>query len=176
MTSASEPAGRERSLALLDALLPDEAGKRKQRSEELLVADDAAALSDPTASLDPSWAYWVPAAFRDALDIRESVRMVEKEPVKVVTQGGSFDFEQGAILYDSGEVYRGAWKDALGPMHHCLRVESASPASQSAADPGTVEVSVLEPDRKTGRLQVVRRVATTQYGLVRALITGGFEA
>lgn len=47
-----------------------------------------------------SWAFQVPYAFRDALDIKYEQRMKDKKPYMIWTQGPILNFKDGDVLTD----------------------------------------------------------------------------
>ena len=70
-----------------------------KRKTDLIVSKIT--YSGNTGSLNnESWAYQVPFAFRDALDIKYEQRMKDKKPYMIWTQGPILNFKDGDVLTD----------------------------------------------------------------------------
>ena len=69
-----------------------------KRSTKLIVP--SVTHDGPEGSLNnESWAFRVPYAFRDALDIKYEERRKEKTPYMVWTQGPILSFKEGDLIY-----------------------------------------------------------------------------
>jgi len=74
------------------------------------------------------WAFKLPIAYREALDIRLTPRMVDGKEQQVLTQGNAFSFKAGDVIYDASLAYALDWSKALKMIRVSLQVVTASPA------------------------------------------------
>lgn len=120
------------------------------------------------------WHFCVPGAFRTALDIVQTPRIVEGISEMRWTQGSWFHFREGDTIYDSVNANQ-AWNPKN--VQVCLDIRKAAPAKPAGAngDPrveGTVILDVLTPNESGSRLEKRKQVAVTQDEFVRILILG----
>ena len=73
-----------------------------RRKTKLIVPEVTYAKLDGSLNND-HWAYRVPYAFRDALDIKYEQRIRDKQPYMVWTQGPILSFKEGDILFNKEE-------------------------------------------------------------------------
>ena len=157
---------RDAELAILDRLKsPQE--KKPERLSEL--------LRDPDADATPHWFMNVPKCFNEALDIRETTRVIKKTPTLVWTQGSTFAFKPGDILYDT-EKASGEWSEALRHIKVSLHIRSATCANSqqpgASRAPGVVSFDVMTPSTDAAHLITISSRTLTQDEFVRLLISG----
>lgn len=113
--------------------------------------------------------------FNDALDIKQTERIQNKKKTTVWTQGSSFSFKAGDVLYDTPDAYR-IWSEAIKHIGLCVQVDAASSAGATEGRigrfSGTVTFSIFTPNED--RSKIVRRGAHTmsQDDFVSLLILG----
>jgi len=149
--------------------LIEEKPNREKRGVKLLKPHD----SDGTSE---GWAFCIPPAFNDSLDIRLTSRIIEGKQENVWTQGSSFNFKAGEILYDSPEAYS-AWNTALAKISHSIQIEFSSGAgltdSDSKRSAGMVKFKIFKPDNHMRKLVPVGNdVTMSQDEFVKLLILG----
>lgn len=154
-------------------------------------------LADFAGGYAKGWHMLVPAAFRDALDIRVTPRMMtcefcpEDEETKkkcrrsfgIFTQGLGFNFQEHDIIYKAApEVYGPeCWSECLGHLEYAVRIIGAAPAmvdrneggGSLALKRGYLELEVLRPSG-TGiaRVSLDDCWKTDQVDFVHFLRTG----
>lgn len=135
------------------------------------------------------WSFRLPKAFQEALDIRLTTRMVDGKEIQCLTQGSSFNFKTGDIIYDSSLAYTLAWEDALKSVSLAIQVVSARPAGLdrdakehtteeglktgifvNRFNHGSIEFDILSV--VGGRLTPFQRIKSTQTEFVRFLQQG----
>ena len=153
-------------LRVLEALTRDPS-KRERRSTEL--------LRDPESPGSADWAMYLPTCFNDALDIRRTTRIEDKVPVERWTQGSTFGFRAGDILYDTPEAYQD-WAAARPRLRACIQVRDATPVTPAQPgaprNPGRVEFDLLRPGPNDPQPVPPLSLILTQDEFVRGLITG----
>ena len=153
-------------LRVLEALTRDPS-KRERRSTEL--------LRDPESPGSAGWAMYLPPCFNDALDIRRTTRIEDKVPVERWTQGSTFGFRAGDILYDTPEAYQD-WAAARPRLRACIQVRDATPVTPAQPgaprNPGRVEFDLLRPGPNAPQPVPPLSLTLTQDEFVRGLITG----
>ena len=119
------------------------------------------------------WFFAVPAAFREALDIKEGIRVYGSEKVNLMTQGRLFSFKEGDTLYDTPKAYELPWGDALQHIILCVQVLRASPVSEVVTKEyrtkARVAVFGVENNRQElleGEKEIVYQRSRLQYGSV----------
>jgi len=138
----------------------------------------------------------VPEAFKDALDIKLTPRVIEKSSGHVNhvnrdiwTQGRFFAFSDGDILYDTPAAYDKVWKDALQVISLALQVCKSRPASLDENrigddlaphsirrfEPGYLKLRVLVPNKEETRLFQSDVIECTQFQFVEFLQNGRME-
>ena len=157
-------------LRILEALTRDPS-KRERRSTDL--------LRDPESPGAAGWAIYLPACFNDALDIRRTTRIEDKVAVERWTQGSSFGFRAGDILYDTPEAYQD-WATAWPRLRACIQVRDATPVTPaqpgSPRNPGRVEFDLLRPSPNDPQEVPQLALTLTQDDFVRGLITGEWNS
>jgi len=153
-------------LRILEALTRDPS-KRERRSTEL--------LRDPECPGSAGWAMYLPTCFNDALDIRRTTRIEDKTPVERWTQGATFGFHAGDVLYDTPVAYQD-WAAARPCIRACIQVRDATPVTPAQPgaprSPGRVEFDLLRPGPNDLQPVSQRSLTLTQDEFVRGLITG----
>ena len=162
---------REKTLKLLDRII--ELKKRDTRPTDL--------LRDPEAEYAEGWHMCVPKCFNDALDIRRTERVTKGKKKLEWTQGSTFLFKPGNILYDTPKAYE-PWSEALKHIKRCIQVKDASEAIPgekgtkekpgAPRNPGLVKFDILVPDESRSKLIKTEEEELTQDDFVRFLITG----
>jgi len=102
-------------------LEPFEFVARTTKRSEILIAQfvDGFALG---------WAFAVPEAFREALDIRMTTKMMCKKEIRIWTQGMSFSFKEGDTIHNSRLAYDDYALFLKGNNPITLQVQSATDA------------------------------------------------
>lgn len=135
-------------------------------------------LRDPSAEFAQGWFMCVPTCFNDALDIKQTERVQNKNKTITWTQGSSFSFKVGDMLYDTPGAYTN-WSEALTQIGLGVQVDTASNAGPSEENTGRVSgrvtFSIFTPNED--RTKIVRRAVHTlsQDNFVRFLISGPTE-
>lgn len=134
-------------------------------------------LKDPFAETAEGWYMCVPSCFNDALDIKQTDRVVNKKKTLVWTQGSLFDFNPGDTIYDTPDAYK-VWSEALKHINLCVQIATASSAGQGEGGtrfPGSVTLAFFTPNPT--RTSIVERgtYSMTQDDFVRFLIEGPDE-
>ncbi len=166
---------RSRALALLDTLLAEADGTRTQRGTECLADFTSGSVGPVLGGYDEALAFCVPEFFAEGLDVRTSTRRVDGETREVRTQGTSFAFAAGAILYSHPAAYHDDWQTALRSVDACLQVVDAEPAGRDdggTRNRGRVTFHLLRPTPNRDALVVAATRTMTQDEFVRILIEG----
>jgi hypothetical protein len=154
------------ALAVLDHIVR-ERSTRENRVTEL--------LRDPLANYADGWYMCVPAVFNDALDIKQTERVQNKEKSLVWTQGSSFSFKEGDTLYDTPDAYQ-IWSEALKSISLCIQVKSASSAGftdgAAGRSPGSVTFLIFRPNNDRSKIIEIAQHTMSQDDFVRFLIAG----
>ncbi len=159
----------EQALTILDKVTRA-TNLREKREEQL--------LKDPSTECPEGWYMCVPPCFNEALDIKRTERVKNKEKSRIWTQGSWFSFNRGDTLYDSPAGYK-IWSEALKNIKLCVQVKVASSAepSDGASErfSGSVTFSILTGNKD--RSKIVERAEHTMSrdDFVRFLIAGPVE-
>lgn len=158
----------EETIRHLEKLI-EEKPNREKRGIELLKPHDSDGSSE-------GWAFCVPPAFNDSLDIRLTSRIIDGKPENVWTQGSAFNFKAGEILYDTPEAY-GKWTTPLSAITCSIQIEFSSGAGLSDSgnqrSSGVVKFKVYKPDGTKEKLVPFGTdVTMTQDEFVKLLIVG----
>lgn len=157
---------KQKALDILDRL------KRSGASKEDRLTD---LMRDPFSDATPGWFMHVPKCFNDALDIKQTTRVIGKQSASIWTQGATFTFKTGDLLYDTSKAYE-LWSLALQHIRVAVQVRSAidatSPQPGIPRKPGSVTFDVLEPTEDRTKLVPKGSCTLTQDEFVRMLITG----
>jgi hypothetical protein len=159
---------RKEALDILDRVT-----RERQDKDDRLVD----LLRHPEADKASDWYMHVPPCFNDALDIKQTPRVLvpKTKPVATWTQGREFKFKAGDVIYDTPRAYE-QWSEALRYIRLCVHVRSAtdatSPPPPARRSPGSVTFDVLVPT--TDRKQLVRSAThtLTHDAFIRFLICG----
>lgn len=123
------------------------------------------------------WRMAVPEAFKAALDIRLTARIVNNVSVKAWTQGRMFAFERGDTLYDAKHVSED-WIDGLKRLTIGVQVTRSKPAryENGRFDPGVVVFRVLRKNAANTGLVEAEILECSQEAFVSFLRTGVVKA
>ncbi len=167
---------QQRSISILDRCLnlqsADEGDiSRQQRLDDLIT--EFAPIENTQMECALGWFFCVPASFRAALDVKQTIRVIGGKPTPTWTQGAWFHFKEGDTIYDSVKAYL-PWN--LNNFNICLDIRKGSPAQPASGNeprrPGTVIFDVLKPDAERKRLINCRQTVLSQDDFVRFLILG----
>ncbi|NCC62220.1 MAG: hypothetical protein EOM12_15070 [Verrucomicrobiae bacterium] len=132
-------------------------------------------LKDPSAETAEGWYMCVPSCFNDALDIKQTERVVNKMKALVWTQGSSFHFNTGDTIYDTPDAYK-VWSEALKTIGVCVQIKTGASAGNTEGGTGrfggSVTFAILTPNKD--RTTIVERGehSMSQDDFVRFLISG----
>lgn len=151
-----------------DATAPRSSSKREKRSTSLIARFDAGGFA-------VGWKMAVSEAFKPALDIRRTQRMVNKEPVLTWTQGHLFAFHEGDTIYDSR---REDWTERLKELQLVVQVLRGKPVRyvEGLIDPGSVLFRVLRPNAERTAVIEGEILECSQQAFVRFLQAGKVDA
>jgi hypothetical protein len=156
---------KQTSLQILDKLVKPEA-QRQRRLTDLLRPPDVAAVD---------WFMFVPTCFNAALDIQQTVRVIEKQETLQWTQGSTFSFSVGDIIYNTPKAYE-KWSEALKHIRFCIHVIDATPVAPASASaqrkPGRLAFDLLIPNEAGISLMRSSKHDMTQDEFIRLLIAG----
>jgi len=156
-------------LTILDQMIREKSTREKRFTD---------LLKDPAAEIAAGWYMCVPPCFNDALDIKQTERVENKKKTLVWTQGSSFSFKTGDILYDTPKAYQ-LWSEALEDINLCIQVKTASSAGSAEGDsgrvPGSITFSILTPNKDRSMIVERGEHTMTQDDFVRFLISGPTE-
>lgn len=102
------------------------------------------------------WSFYLPPAFREALDIRYMERKNQETELECMAwqQGSSFAFDRGHMIYDTQQAYTLPWAEALEKIEVCLQVTEASPVT-----PEEKKVYITKIDSAAQKLERDRQKA-----------------
>jgi len=168
---------QKRSIEILKKMTPDKILKKKIRSTEL--------ITEFNDGFSTGWAMCLPEAFKEALDIKFTVRIKKGVKEWVWTQGSQFYFKEGDTIYNTKEAYKGLWRESLNRIAVCFQVVKAKPAEPATAPnrrknipaknrfPGLVEYIELYPDKAKTKLEKSGEIkSVTQDAFIEILILG----
>ena len=84
-------------------------------------------LSDFKEGFAKGWGVAVSTSFLDALDIKQTDKVIDGKKNRVWTQGSTFSFSQGDILYDTPQAYE-RWETALQSISIAYQVLAGVPS------------------------------------------------
>ena len=164
---------QDKALKLLEQIItrthPEQQrpGKEDVRPTEL--------LRPHAGHTDTVWAMHVPECFNEALDICQTTRAVNKVQHLEWTQGSSFYFKPGDVIYDR-DTQKGEWETALGKITKCIQINAATAARPQEKEtprfPGSVEFTIFTPDKAKKKLEPLKSNSMTQDQFVALLIAG----
>lgn len=132
-------------------------------------------LKEPSTQMEDGWYMCVPPCFNDALDIKQTDRIVDKKKTLVWTQGSSFNFKEGDSIYDTPNAYN-VWSEALKFIGLCIKVRAGLSAGSSEGNAsrsaGLVAFTVLTPNQDRTGLVEREEHSMSQDEFVRLLICG----
>ncbi len=140
--------------------------KRQKRSEKL--------IANFVNGYAEGWAFAVPEAFRDALDIKLTKRVKNKVERLCWTQGDLFAFDEGDIIYDTLAAYT-QWDQAMEKIKRTCQVVRSTPCkldSNHDLVQGAVFFQLFVPNADRTGLQEVDALHCTQTEFVKYLKTG----
>jgi hypothetical protein len=118
---------------------------------------------------------FVPSCFNDALDIKQTDRVVNKKKTLVWTQGSSFHFNTGDTIYDTPDAYK-VWSEALKTIGVCVQIKTGSSAGPteggSGRFAGSVTFAILTPNKNRTKIVERGEHSMSQDDFVRFLISG----
>ena len=152
------------------------------RKESLQILSSAIALLDKDPRMEKlladfsndyakGWDMAVGTYFRDALDIKQTPKVTEESKTVIWTQGGTFAFCQGDILYDTPLAYQ-EWGSAMKHIGKSYQVTEAI-----AARPEKQQVFYKKAPAFDGSLKGARARANTsrREAIVNATPTDWIE-
>lgn len=153
-----------------DSANGEQAAPRRQVRSTKLIAEFADGFA-------VGWKMAVSPAFKAALDIRFTQRIVRREPVMTWTQGPLFAFQAGDVLYDSRITGRD-WTQTLPEFRIGVQVVHASPVRylRGRLDPGAVKFRVMRPDAERATILECETIECSQHSFVEFLRTGVVDA
>lgn len=120
------------------------------------------------------WFFAVPVAFRDALDIKYTVRKSSGRSVWDWTRGKppQIAFDLGDVFYDQPDARRGNWDRASRQLTFAISVRAAASdrLSNGKIVPGAVEFDLFRFE--DGRIQKTDTIKTTQREFMNFLKSG----
>ncbi len=119
-------------------------------------------LKHPAGSTPSSWHLWLPPHFNAALDLRflQKQKTRNKEVVqswKEWVQGGRFQFNEGAILYDRDVSDLQTWGEKLDAIDFYVLIHAARPVSVKSVQ-----------DDATGRRDMRRHPGLVSFEIIPA--------
>lgn len=128
-------------------------------------------LRQPDAETGKPWHMYVPPWFNASLDTLQTPRVKDGRTGVVWTQGSSFSFQKGDVLYDKASGYE-QWSP--GAFSLCVQIRDARPVSimNGRRDPGVVIADFLRPLGGCAQLEKFATRTFTQDSFVRFLIAG----
>jgi hypothetical protein len=163
----SEDPLNQRALIVLDKIRGNK-GLRANRLREL--------LKNPEVEYTLDWYMCVPRCFNDALDIKKTTRVENREEKLVWTQGSTFTFKVGDIIYDNESAYSLPWQEAIHKIHLSIQVTEirgdATAINKETEFSGRVVFQVLTPDVTTTRLENIGEGSLSNQEFVKFLISG----
>jgi hypothetical protein len=167
---------RNESLSLLDELTALQPEKNLRKTEF---------LRDPDATIENyNWAFIVPKCFNDALDIKKTLRIKDKIKQEIWTQGSTFFFNTGDILYSKKEAYIN-WYKAISEGLYAIQVTSGRTSipgkkgkkegnkkEEKDRDKGEVTFTVYQGCKKENILKKEGVYTTTQDDFIKILVNG----
>lgn len=156
---------KQDALKLLEEIVTNGKG-RQRRFTEL--------IRSPTEA-DSDWFMCVPTCFNGALDIQQTIRIVDSRETLTWTQGTNFSFAAGDRIYDTSKAYD-QWSEALKHIHYCIHVTHATAVRPSETSvprkTGSVTFELLVPNPSHSGLTFAATHTSTQDELVRFIIAG----
>jgi hypothetical protein len=118
----------------------------------------------------------VPKCFNDALDIKKTARVENREEKLIWTQGSTFAFKVGDTIYDNESVYSLPWQEAVHKIHLTIQITEikgdTTAIDKDAEFLGRIVFQVLVPDVNMTRLDKIGEGSLSHNEFVRFLISG----
>ena len=154
----------ERSLKILEDLLGANKSKGKRFTELLREPEDNFT----------QWYMCIPKCFNDALDIKRTARVVKKQEKLEWTQGASFSFKVGDIIYDVPEGYTLPWSEALQKIKTAIQITQMADTTQSnqTASKSEIVFDVFVPNKTKTGLEIKAQHRIPPDIFVKFLIIG----
>ncbi len=120
------------------------------------------------------WKMAVPVAFKEALDIKLTQRIIAKKKEMFWTQGRIYDFHEGDTIHDTSFAYS-EWSKALNHIKISVQIQFASSSGYVTYETIKVENSDLEIINQKGKAKPKEEIVDglvvskqrIDYGLVR---------
>ena len=130
-------------------------------------------LREPEENIT-QWYMCIPKCFNDALDIKKTTRVENKQEQLTWTQGILFSFKVGDIIYDAPEGYTLPWSEALQKIKTVIQITQIAGATQSnqMASKSEVVFDILIPNNTKTGLEIKEQHRITPDNFVRFLIIG----
>jgi hypothetical protein len=154
----------EKPLKILESLLGMNRSRSK-RSTEL--------MKNPEERFT-QWYMCIPKCFNDALDIKLTTRVENAVEKLMWTQGTSFSFKIGDVLYDTPEGYTHLWTEALQTIKmavQIIQIENLVMSNQVISKSDIIFDIHVPNETKTG-LIVKAQHRTSADNFVKFLIIG----
>lgn len=131
--------------------------KREKRSP-ILIANFIDGYAD-------GWRFAVRQAFKDALDIKWTTKVINKIESYEWTQGTQFNFSPGDIIYDTRLAYDLKWSDALKHIKLSIQITETTPS-------GSVKFKLYRPQKDLRSIEQIDTIECSQTEFVSFLKTG----
>jgi hypothetical protein len=124
------------------------------------------------------WYFCIPSFFREALDIKQTIRIIEGKKSLEWTQGASFNFSLGDTLYNHSYCYCKDFEECppIGHPHICLSVETAFPSvplpKGKGRNCGIVNFKILVKGSRNVSWQYAGFESLSQDNFIKYLIEG----
>lgn len=155
------------SLSILESILANRSSKATRLTE---------LLKNPEEDYSQDWYMCVPKCFNDALDIKKTTRILHKQEELVWTQGATFSFKVGDILYDTVLAYQLPWHQAIHHIRLAIQITTIKSAITTdyidVESAGGVVFQLLTTDDSKMRLEKIDEYTLSQLDFVRFLIKG----
>ncbi len=143
--------------------------KRKKRTSDFNIK-----FTNDASQNIAGWFFAVPVAFRDALDIKYTVRKSSGRSIWDWTRGTppQIAFDVGDVFYDQPDARRADWGRASRQLNLAISVRAATSdrLSNGKIVAGVVEFDLLRFG--DGRIQKTDTIKTTQREFMRFLKSG----
>lgn len=173
---------QRRALDLLDALLREEAQRRRIKNDTAFLTSS---VSGPSWEARPEewapdwcegWHFVLPPCFADALGVRLAERVKQGKRHMLWTQATDFAFRRGYTFCDVPDTGR-EWGACLKDIQRAITITDASEASSGQGrgverDPGFVAFTLYAKAADGSRLVPCAHHTFTQDDFVRYLISG----
>ena len=126
------------------------------------------------------WYMCIPKCFNDALDIKKTTRVEtdkitkQKQEKLTWTQGVSFSFKVGDVIYDIPEGYTLPWSEALQKINIAIQITQIADTTQSnqTASKSEIVFDILIPNDTKTVLEIKEQHKISPDNFVKFLIIG----